>query len=79
MRAKTASFFQHPRWVAALVIAVAVAFWSVPFYSTAKQIGHPFPGFFHTISIGLFLICGHLSPFFLCVAIGTFAHLVPTG
>jgi hypothetical protein len=78
MRAKAASFFRHPRWVEALVIAMAVTVWSVSVYSIAGQIGRPYPGFFHTRCIHLFFIYGHLSLIFLCVAIGIFAHLLPT-
>ena len=51
MRAKTASFFQHPRWVAALVITMAATIWSISFCWMAGQIGCPFPNFFHTPSI----------------------------
>lgn len=56
MRAKAASFFQHPRWVAALVIATAVTVWSISFYSIAGQMGRPFPNLFHTPSILLHFI-----------------------
>jgi hypothetical protein len=48
MRAKAASFFQYPRWVAALVIAMAVTTWSLSLHSTAGQVGRPLPNFFHT-------------------------------
>ena len=78
MRAKAASFLQHPRWVAALVIAMAVTAWSIPFYSIAGQIRHSSPGFFHSPGILLFFICGHLSLIFLCVASGIFGHVLPT-
>ncbi len=56
MRAKTPSFFQHLRWVAALVIAMAATVWSISFYSIAGQIGRSFPNFFHTPSILLYFI-----------------------
>jgi hypothetical protein len=78
MRAKVASFLEHPRWVAALVIAIAVTVWSISFYSIAGQIGRLFPDFFHSPRIHLFFICGHLSLIFPCVASGIFAHLLPT-
>ena len=77
MRAKTASFFQHPHWVAALVSAMAVTIWSIPFYAKAGQIGRPFPGLFHTPYILLFFISVHLYLIFLCIAIGIFVHLLP--
>ena len=78
MRAKAASFFQHPHWVAALVIAMAVTIWSYSLYSIAGLIGRPFSGFFHTPRIHLSFTCGHLFLVFLCVAIGILAHLLPT-
>ena len=53
MRAKAASFFQYPRWVAALVITMAVTIWSLSLHSTAGQISRPFPNFLHTPSIHL--------------------------
>jgi hypothetical protein len=78
MRAKAASFFQHPRWVAALVITMAVTIWGFPLHSVVGQIRHPFPGFSYIPDILLFFICGYLSLIFLCVAIGIIARLPPT-
>lgn len=64
MRAKTASFFQYPRWVAALVITMAATIWNISFYWIAGQIGRPFPNFFHTPSILLkFIPNGLPNPF----------------
>jgi hypothetical protein len=78
MRAKAASFFLHPRRVVAVVIAMALTVWSFSLYSMVGQIGRPLSDFFHSPRIHLFFICGHLSLIFLCVAIGIFAHLLPT-
>ena len=60
MRAKAASFFQHPRWVAALVITMAVAVWSFSPHSIAVQIGRPFPDSFHTPNSLMHFICKDL-------------------
>ena len=38
----------HPRWVVAGVIIAAALVWSASLYSSASQIGRPFPGFFYT-------------------------------
>jgi hypothetical protein len=38
----------HPRWVVAGVIVAAALVWSASLYSSASQIGRPFPGFFYT-------------------------------
>lgn len=77
MRAKAASFFQHPRWVAALVIATAVPILSFSLHSIASQIGRPFPGFIYTQPILLPFIRAYLFLAFLCV-IGILVHLPPT-
>jgi signal transduction histidine kinase len=41
-------FTLRPRWVVAGVIMVAALVWSACLYSSASQIGGPFPGFFYT-------------------------------
>jgi len=38
----------RPRWVVAGVILLAALVWGVSLYSSASQIGRPFPGFFYT-------------------------------
>ena len=47
MSAGVLSFFQRPRWVVTIAIALAVIVWAAVLYSIGSQIGHPFPGFFH--------------------------------
>jgi signal transduction histidine kinase len=43
-----ALFTLRPRWVVAGVILLAALVWGVFLYSSASQIGGPFPGFFYT-------------------------------
>jgi hypothetical protein len=40
-------FTLRPRWVVAGVILLAALVWGVSLYSSASQIGGPFPGFFY--------------------------------
>ncbi len=42
------SFVQRPRSVVTMAIAFVVIVWAATLYSTAGQIGHPFPGFFYS-------------------------------
>jgi hypothetical protein len=56
MRAKAPSFFQHPCWVATLLIAIAVTVWGFSLYAIGSQIGRPLPSFSHTPDILLHFI-----------------------
>jgi signal transduction histidine kinase len=45
MKTKVASFLDHPRWVMAIAIALAVVAWAYYLYNLVGQVGHLSPGF----------------------------------